>query len=105
MVYGATKAFVAQFTLNLKADLVGTFVRVTAVEPGMVGGTEFSNVRFGGDADKAAGVYRGVEPMTAEDVAEAVMWVVGLPRHVNVNRIEMMPTCQAAGPLAIKRGE
>jgi 3-hydroxy acid dehydrogenase / malonic semialdehyde reductase len=103
-VYGSTKAFVAQFTLNLKADLVGTFVRVTAVEPGMVGGTEFSNVRFGGDADKAAGVYRGVEPMTAEDVAEAVMWVISLPRHVNVNRIEMMPTCQAAGPLAIKRG-
>ena len=102
-VYGGTKAFVAQFTLNLKADLVGTFVRVTAVEPGLVGGTEFSNVRFSGDADKAAGVYRGVEPMTADDVAEAVMWVVSLPRHVNINRVEMMPTCQAAGPLAIKR--
>jgi 3-hydroxy acid dehydrogenase/malonic semialdehyde reductase len=102
-VYGGTKAFVAQFTLNLKADLVGTFVRVTAVEPGMVGGTEFSSVRFGGDTDKAAGVYRGVEPMTADDVAEAVMWVVSLPRHVNINRVEMMPTCQASGPLAIKR--
>ncbi len=102
-VYGATKAFVAQFTLNLKADLVGTFVRVTAVEPGMVGGTEFSTVRFGGDTDKAANVYKGVEPLTAEDIAETVAWVISLPRHVNINRIEMMPTCQAAGPLAIKR--
>ncbi len=102
-VYGATKAFVAQFTLNLKADLVGTFVRATTIEPGLVGGTEFSNVRFSGDADKAAGVYRGTEPLTAEDIAEAVMWVVSLPRHVNINRMEMMPTCQAAGPLAIKR--
>jgi 3-hydroxy acid dehydrogenase/malonic semialdehyde reductase len=103
-VYGASKAFVAQFTLNLKADLVGTFVRVTTVEPGMVGGTEFSTVRFGGDADKAANVYKGVEPLTAEDIAETVAWVAGLPRHVNINRIEMMPTCQAPGPLAIKRG-
>ncbi|HEY0205863.1 MAG TPA: SDR family NAD(P)-dependent oxidoreductase [Acetobacteraceae bacterium] len=102
-VYGATKAFVAQFTLNLKADLVGTFVRATTIEPGLVGGTEFSNVRFGGDGDKAASVYRGTEPLTAEDIAEAVMWVVSLPRHVNINRMEMMPTCQAAGPLAIKR--
>jgi 3-hydroxy acid dehydrogenase / malonic semialdehyde reductase len=103
-VYGASKAFVAQFTLNLKADLVGTFVRVTAVEPGMVGGTEFSTVRFGGDADKAANVYKGVEPLTAEDIAETVAWVISLPRHVNINRIEMMPTCQAPGPLTIKRG-
>jgi 3-hydroxy acid dehydrogenase/malonic semialdehyde reductase len=102
-VYGASKAFVAQFTLNLKADLVGTFVRVTTVEPGMVGGTEFSTVRFGGDADKAANVYKGVEPLTAEDVAETVAWVIGLPRHVNINRVEMMPTCQAPGPLTIKR--
>ena len=102
-VYGASKAFVTQFTLNLKADLVGTFVRVTSIEPGLVGGTEFSNVRFGGDAGKAASVYKGAEPMTAEDVAEAVAWVVGLPRHVNVNRMELMPTCQAPGPLAIKR--
>ncbi len=84
-VYGGTKAFVAQFTLNLKADLVGTLVRVTAVEPGLVGGTEFSSVRFGGDADKAAGVYRGTEPLTAEDIAETVHWVVSLPRHVNIN--------------------
>jgi 3-hydroxy acid dehydrogenase/malonic semialdehyde reductase len=101
-VYGGTKAFVEQFTLNLKADLVGTSVRVTNIEPGLCGGTEFSKVRFGDD-EKAAAVYRGTEPLTAEDIAETVAWVIGLPRHVNINRVEMMPTCQAPGPLAIKR--
>jgi 3-hydroxy acid dehydrogenase/malonic semialdehyde reductase len=103
-VYGASKAFVSQFTLNLKADLVGTFVRATAIEPGLVGGTEFSAVRFG-DAEKAAAVYKGTEPLTAEDIAETVAWVVNLPRHVNINRVEMMPTCQAPGPMVIKRSE
>ena len=102
-VYGATKAFVKQFTLNLKADLVGTFVRVTDIEPGLCGGTEFSTVRFDGDAARAAKVYEGTEPLTAEDVAEAVGWVVGLPRHVNINRVEMMPTCQGPGSFAIRR--
>ncbi len=102
-VYGATKAFVKQFTLNLKADLVGTFVRVTDVEPGLCGGTEFSTVRFDGDAAKAAKVYEGTEPLTSEDIAEAVGWVVGLPRHVNINRVEMMPTCQGPSGLAVKR--
>ena len=104
-VYGGSKAFVTQFSLNLKADLVGTSVRVTSIEPGLVGGTEFSAVRFGGDKEKAAAVYKGTEPLTAEDVAEAVTWVVGLPRHVNINRVEMMPTCQASGPLVVKRTE
>ncbi len=103
-VYGASKAFVAQFMLNLKADLVGRNVRVTTVEPGLVGGTEFSTVRFGGDAARAASVYQGVAPLTAEDIAETIGWVVALPRHMNVNRIELMPTCQAPGPLVIKRG-
>jgi 3-hydroxy acid dehydrogenase/malonic semialdehyde reductase len=102
-VYGASKAFVKQFSLNLRADLVGTGVRVTDIEPGLVGGTEFSVVRFGGDAARAGGVYAGTEPLTAEDVAEAVAWVVGLPAHVNINRVEMMPTCQASGPLTIRR--
>lgn len=102
-VYGGTKAFVKQFSLNLKADLVGTFVRVTDIEPGLCGGTEFSTVRFSGDGAKAAAVYQGTEPLTANDIAETVAWVIGLPRHVNINRVEMMPTCQAAGPLAIKR--
>jgi 3-hydroxy acid dehydrogenase/malonic semialdehyde reductase len=102
-VYGASKAFVTQFTLNLKADLVGTFVRATSIEPGLVGGTEFSAVRFGGDADRAASVYKGTEPLTADDIAETVAWVIALPRHVNINRVELMPTCQGPGPMVIKR--
>lgn len=102
-VYGATKAFVTQFSLNLKADLVGTGVRITDLEPGLVGGSEFSKVRFAGDAEKAAAVYAGTTPLSPEDIAEAVAWVVSLPAHVNINRMEMMPTCQAPGPLAIKR--
>ena len=102
-VYGASKAFVAQFSLNLRADLVGTNVRVTSIEPGLCGGTEFSTVRFGGDEAKAAKVYQGTTPLTADDIAESVAWVLHLPPHVNINRIEMMPTCQASGPLAVKR--
>ena len=101
-VYGATKAFVTQFSLNLKADLVGTGVRVTDVEPGLVGGSEFSAVRFG-DAEKAAAVYAGTTPLNPDDIAETVAWVVNLPAHMNVNTIELMPTCQAPGPLTIKR--
>ncbi len=102
-VYGATKAFVSQFSLNLKADLLGTGVRVTDLEPGLVGGSEFSKVRFSGNADKAAAVYAGTTPLSPQDIAEAVAWVVSLPPHVNINRMEIMPTCQAPGPLAIKR--
>ena len=102
-VYGGTKAFVRQFTLNLRADLAGTGVRATDIEPGLTGGTEFSQVRFQGDAGRAAQVYAGTQPMTAEDIAEAVAWVVGLPWHVNINRIEMMPTCQGPGPFQVKR--
>ena len=102
-VYGASKAFVTQLSSNLKADLVGTGVRVTDLEPGLVGGSEFSKVRFGGDADKAASVYAGTTPLTPDDIAEAVAWVVNLPAHVNVNRLEMMPTCQGPGPMVIKR--
>ena len=102
-VYGASKAFVTQLSSNLKADLVGTGVRVTDLEPGLVGGSEFSQVRFGGDAEKAASVYAGTTPLTPEDIAEAVAWVVNLPAHVNINRLEMMPTCQGPGPLMIKR--
>ena len=102
-VYGASKAFVTQFSLNLKADLVGTGVRVTDVEPGLVGGSEFSTVRFGGDATRAAAVYAGTTPLTPEDIAETVAWVVNLPAHVNINRVEMMPTCQGPGPMVIKR--
>jgi 3-hydroxy acid dehydrogenase/malonic semialdehyde reductase len=102
-VYGASKAFVKQFSLDLRADLVGTGVRVTDLEPGLVGGTEFSQVRFEGDAARAAAVYAGTTPLTEDDIAEAAAWVAGLPPHVNINRLEMMPTCQASGPFAIKR--
>jgi 3-hydroxy acid dehydrogenase / malonic semialdehyde reductase len=102
-VYGASKAFVTQFSLNLRADLVGLGVRVTDLEPGLVGGTEFSVNRFGGDTARASAVYAGTVPLTADDIAEAAAWVVGLPPHMNINRMEIMPTCQAPGPLAIKR--
>jgi len=102
-VYGGCKAFLKQFTLNLRADLVGRNIRVSNLEPGLVSGSELSLIRFGGDKAKADVVYAGTTPLDAEDVAEAAAWIVGLPEHVNINRIEMMPTCQASGPLAIKR--
>lgn len=102
-VYGATKAFVHQFSLNLRADLPGTGVRVTCVEPGLVGGTEFSVVRFDGDQRKANQVYAGVDPLTADDVAESVYWASNQPAHVNINLIELMPVAQSSGPLAIHR--
>ena len=104
-VYGATKAFVYQFSLNLRADLLGTAVRVTDVEPGLAGGTEFSTIRFHGDESKAASVYAGTTPLSAEDVAETIVWVASRPAHVNVNSIQLMPVCQAFGPLAVKRDE
>ena len=102
-VYGATKAFVEQFTLNLRADLVGTGVRATNLAPGLCGGTEFSNVRLKGNDEAAAKVYEGTQPLTAEDIAETAYWIATLPAHININRIEMMPTCQGYGPLNIKR--
>jgi 3-hydroxy acid dehydrogenase/malonic semialdehyde reductase len=102
-VYGASKACVTQFSLNLRADVVGLSVRVTDLEPGLVGGTEFSVNRFGGDTTRARAVYAGTVPLTADDIAEAAFWVVNLPSHMNVNRMEIMPTCQAPGPLVIKR--
>ena len=92
-----------QFSLNLRADLVGKNVRVTDVQPGLCGGTEFSNVRFHGDDQRAAKVYEGTQPLLPEDIAEAVYWVTSLPAHVNVNDIQLMPTCQGPGPLAVKR--
>lgn len=103
--YGATKAFVRQFTLNLRADLVGTGVRATDIEPGLCGGTEFSTVRFHGDQAKADAVYAGTQPLSADDVADAVCWVASRPAHVNINHLQLMPECQAIGPLAVKRRE
>jgi NADP-dependent 3-hydroxy acid dehydrogenase YdfG len=101
-VYGATKAFVTQFSLNLRADLLGANVRVTSVEPGLAE-TEFSVVRFKGDTEKAAVPYKGLTPMSAEDIAEQIFFVCTLPRHVNINRIESMATMQAFSPFAFKR--
>jgi 3-hydroxy acid dehydrogenase/malonic semialdehyde reductase len=102
-VYGATKAFVDQFTLNLRADLVGTGVRATNIAPGLCGGTEFSNVRFKGNDDAAAKVYEGTVPLPAEDIADTAYWIATLPPHVNINIIEMMPTCQGFSPFTVKR--
>ena len=104
-VYGATKAFVHQFSLGLRADLHGTGVRVTSIEPGLIGGTEFSEVRFGGDAGRAAGVYDGTKPLGPEDIAAAVEWVTSQPEHVNVNVIELMPVSQSFAPLPVDRAE
>jgi NADP-dependent 3-hydroxy acid dehydrogenase YdfG len=101
-VYGATKAFVDQFTLNLRADIVGTGVRATNIAPGLCGGTEFSNVRLKDDA-AAAKVYEGTTPLTAKDIAETAYWIATLPPHVNINYIELMPTCQAFAGLNVKR--
>jgi 3-hydroxy acid dehydrogenase / malonic semialdehyde reductase len=102
-VYGGSKAFVQQFSLNLRADLVGKNIRVTDIEPGMVGGSEFSTVRFGGDESRAAAVYAGITPLSPEDIAETAAWLISRPRHMNINRIEMMPTCQATAAFAVKR--
>ena len=100
-VYGGTKAFVRQFSLNLRADLAGTGVRVTCVEPGMAE-TEFSQVRLKDEA-KAANVYRGVTPLSADDVAGVVLYAAMLPEHVNLNVVELMPTQQAFSPFAVDR--
>lgn len=100
--YGATKAFVKQFSRNLRADLLGTQVRVTNIEPGLAE-TEFSLVRFHGDKDKADNVYKGANPLTAEDIAESVLWAAEQPQHVNINSIELMPTSQAWAALAIDK--
>ncbi|AZV38569.1 NADP-dependent 3-hydroxy acid dehydrogenase [Komagataeibacter xylinus] len=102
-VYGATKAFVRQFTRNLRCDLLGHNVRVTNIEPGLCGGSEFSTVRLR-DPARAAAVYEGTHPLLPEDIAETLSWIIALPRHVNINEVEMMPTCQAAGGLAVARG-
>lgn len=101
-VYGGTKAFVHEFTLGLKADLLGTSVRATVVEPGMVE-TEFSEVRFGGDREKAKKVYAGMRPLSGEDIADVVAWCVTRPPNVNVNVVEVMPTAQAFSPFSVHR--
>lgn len=103
-VYGATKAFVHQFSLNLRSDLHGTGVRVTCVEPGMCGGTEFSTVRFQGDQERADAVYADMRPLSADDIAESVHWATSRPEHVNVNTIELMPVAQSFSAFQVHRG-
>lgn len=104
-VYGASKAFVKQFSLNLRADLSSKNIRVTDIEPGLAGGSEFSLVRFKGDEKRANSVYEGTEPLNPKDIAEAVCWVAHLPSRVNINRLEMMPTCQAPAALAVHKSK
>ncbi len=100
-VYGATKAFVRQFSRGLRADLLGTGVKVTNLEPGMAQ-TEFSQVRLGDDA-KAAAVYTGMTPLSADDIARTIAWVIDQPPHVNIDNIEIWPLDQTYGPAAIHR--
>ena len=100
-VYGATKAFVKQFSLNLRADLVGKNVRVTNLEPGLCGGTEFSHVRFKGDDARAAAVYEGVDYVTPSDIANIVAWLIEQPAHININALEVMPTAQTFAGLQV----
>jgi 3-hydroxy acid dehydrogenase / malonic semialdehyde reductase len=104
-VYGATKAFVRQLSLNLRCDLHGTGVRVTCIEPGMSGGTEFSTVRFRGNQTAADAVYAGTLPLQPDDIAESVHWTAAQPAHININTIELMPTAQSFAPLQIHRDE
>ena len=100
--YGGTKAFVHQFSLNLRNDLHGTGVRVTSLEPGLAE-TEFSMVRFGGDQAKADMVYAGADPLVADDIADAALWVANAPANVNYNVVEMMATGQSWSPFNIHR--
>ena len=101
-VYGGTKAFVAQFSLGLRSDLHGTGVRVTSVEPGMAE-TEFTLVRTSGNQTASDNLYKGANPMTAENVAETLFWIATLPPHMNINRIELMPVNQSFSPFQIHR--
>lgn len=102
-VYGATKAFLTQFSLNLRADLYAKNIRVTSIEPGMCD-TEFSTVRFAGDKAKADAVYAGMQPLSAEDIANTILWCITQPAHVNINRLEVMPVAQAFSAFAVSRG-
>ena len=102
-VYCASKAFVTQFTLALRSDLHGTGVRMTSIEPGLCD-TEFSITRFKGDAERAKALYADTQALSADDVAETVVWCATLPPHININRLEVMPTVQSFGPMQVKRG-
>lgn len=102
-VYGASKAFVRQFSLNLRADLHGTGVRVSNIEPGLCGGSEFSEVRFKGDSQRAQAVYTHADALQPEDIADTALWLYQSPARMNVNSIEIMPTTQSFGALPVHR--
>lgn len=104
-VYGATKAFVRQFSLNLRADLAGKNIRVTNIEPGLCGDTEFSNVRFKGDDERAADLYKNVQFIRPQDIADTALWLYQRPAHMNVNAIEIMPVAQTFNPLKVTKEE
>jgi serine 3-dehydrogenase len=95
-VYCASKHAVRALTEGMRMDVHGSGVRVTSVDPGLVGGTEFSDVRFRGDHERARKVYEGVQPLTPEDIAETILWCVERPAHVNVQEIILMPVAQAS---------
>ena len=101
-IYAASKAFVRQFSLDLRCDLHGTGVRVTSIEPGMVE-TEFTLVRTGGDQAASDALYAGMQPMTAEDIANTLFWIATLPPHLNLNTIELMPVSQSFAGFAVAR--
>ena len=101
-VYAGTKAFVRQFSLDLRSDLAGTGVRVTSVEPGMAE-TEFTIVRTGGDKEASAKLYAGMDPMTAEDLADLFWWLANLPAHLNINTVELMPVTQSFAGFSVAR--
>ena len=103
-VYGASKAFVKQFSMNLRADLIGTPLRVTCIEPGLSAGTEYSNVRFKGDTARVEKIYQGVEALSPDNVAEAIYWTATLPSHVNINALEIMPVQQSFAGTTVYRG-
>jgi serine 3-dehydrogenase len=101
-VYAGTKAFVRQFSLDLRSDLAGTGVRVTSVEPGMAE-TEFTIVRTGGDKEASDKLYAGMNPMTSEDLAELFWWLANLPPHLNINTVELMPVSQSFAGFTVTR--
>lgn len=103
-VYGGSKAFVSQFSLGLRADLHGTGVRVTSLEPGMAQ-TEFTLVRTHGDQAASDALYAGAQAMTADDIAETIYWIASLPPHLNVNRLELMPTSQSFAGFRVARDD
>ncbi len=103
-VYGASKAFVKQFSNNLLTDLVHTAIRVTNIEPGL-SKTEFSIIRLHGDEDSAENIYKGTQPISGDDIAEIVHWVSSAPPHININAVEVMPVSQSCGSFVIHRDE